>query len=419
MVVDFNTQQLFGDDIDLIPPVTFRGIRTNDKKAVTKFCETMYSHLADNDAWALQVLLDTDQATPAQAEHVDTLIGAAGNIAESRCQRRRPEYYSRALVQQRVRVSLLKSHLSALKRSVDRTEALQTRMLRQGVQLILPPTLLHTAAELRQAITQLRDLSKDHIDQRSQEMTARSEDADGTQQHQKARAIRKIKKSEENRRTYRILEAMRRRTGEQQRLDRLEIPTSWPPPHSELASVSILEDPKECTAWTTVTDPTAIEYYLLLRNRLHFGQAEGTPFTVPPLNRDIDWAASSASAAAILAGTYLSTINVPQCQELLRVCQSTSPLDAIPADLSMDSFKGKIRSWKESTTTSPSGRHLGRYKALFTPGDHANNSDEHAVFSNSQAAIASLLLSVINFCIRNGHVLHRWKTIVNVMIFKD
>jgi hypothetical protein len=30
-----------------------------------------------------------------------------------------------------------------------------------------------------------------------------------------------------------------------------------------------------------------------------------------------------------------------------------------------------------------------------------------------------LIIWTINYCIRNGHILKRWKTIVNVMIFKD
>jgi hypothetical protein len=36
-----------------------------------------------------------------------------------------------------------------------------------------------------------------------------------------------------------------------------------------------------------------------------------------------------------------------------------------------------------------------------------------------QKSIASFVLSIINRCIHIGHVLERWKTIANVMIFKD
>jgi hypothetical protein len=61
--------------------------------------------------------------------------------------------------------------------------------------------------------------------------------------------------------------------GATQRLDRIEIPHTWPPPFSDIASTKDLEDPKHCTEWISITDPDAVEYYLQLRNRSHFGQA--------------------------------------------------------------------------------------------------------------------------------------------------
>jgi len=70
-------------------------------------------------------------------------------------------------------------------------------------------------------------------------------------------------------------------------------------------------------------------------------------------------------------------------------------------------------------TTSPSGQHLGWYKALFAPGPLEETTtkphqqrDSTISFEQQQEAISSLLLSVLNYCIR-------WKTIVNVMILKE
>jgi hypothetical protein len=71
--------------------------------------------------------------------------------------------------------------------------------------------------------------------------------------------------------------------------------------------------------------------------------------------------------------------------------------------------------------TSPSGRHLGRYKALFGKNKYDHDHDEYLYTEllRKQKAIASFVLLIINCCIGAGHVLERWKTIVNVMIFKD
>jgi hypothetical protein len=416
LFVDFHTVKLFGDSVDLMPPVSFRGVKTNDKRAVTKFCETMHQHLTHHDAFSI---LDAQDPTPAQIEAIDKLVGQAGDSADTACKARRPEFYSRILIQQRSTISILRSHLSSLKQKVDRSTAIHARMNRQNLNFQLPTSIEETVTALHKADTDLRSTRKSHADRRSQELIARAEDADSSRQHQQAKNIRKINKSEAGRRTYRILDAMRRQNGANQRLDRLEIPLSWPSLDSPIASVTTLEDPKTCNSWRLITEPSEIEYYLLLRNRLHFGQAQGTPFTEPPISNDVDWSANSTSSTDILNGTYQSQVDVPQCQALLAACRAATDLDLLPAELELKDFTGKIKVWKESTTTSPSGRHLGRYKALLSTGNYDPESEEFISFVDQQSAILKLLLFLVNYCLRTGHVLERWKTIVNVMIFKD
>ena len=117
--------------------------------------------------------------------------------------------------------------------------------------------------------------------------------------------------------TYQILQHMKRKNGTQPKLNRLEIPASWPDHSHTITSTANLEDPKQCTNWRTILDPVAIEYYLLLRNRLHFGQAQGTPFTEEPLSSDINWPADTLQSEEILGGTYTTQSEVPQLRMLL------------------------------------------------------------------------------------------------------
>jgi hypothetical protein len=42
-------------------------------------------------------------------------------------------------------------------------------------------------------------------------------------------------------------------------------------------------DPKSCTEWQFIDAPSETVTHLQDRNRLHVGQAQGTPFTVSPL----------------------------------------------------------------------------------------------------------------------------------------
>jgi len=185
---------------------------------------------------------------------------------------------------------------------------------------------------------------------------------------------------------------MRRQNGANQRLDRLEIPPSRAPP--KLLLSLLWRIPRGAPTGSVITAPSKIKYYLLLRNRLHFRQAQGTLFPVPPFATNIDWAATSSFSNKILNGTYGSQVDVPQCQACrLAACQAATNLDLLPAELDLKDFTGKIQAWEESTTTSPSGRHLGTYKALLSPSTHNPDSDEFKVFPESNQRLYNFFSS--------------------------
>ena len=60
-------------------------------------------------------------------------------------------------------------------------------------------------------------------------------------------------------------------------------------------------EPENITEWEKIYDPKMIEQYLLARNKAHFSQAQGTPFTISPLNK-IGHAADTEEAEQILRG---------------------------------------------------------------------------------------------------------------------
>eukprot|EP00957_Ditylum_brightwellii_P149069 11350747-Ditylum_brightwellii.AAC.1 len=76
----------------------------------------------------------------------------------------------------------------------------------------------------------------------------------------------------------------------------LQVPVTWPESDIDIDSVTHLDNPKEAEHWKIVEMPEEIATYLKLWNRLHFGQAHGTPFTVPPLLVSFDWAANSITS---------------------------------------------------------------------------------------------------------------------------
>lgn len=88
-----------------------------------------------------------------------------------------------------------------------------------------------------------------------------------------------------------------------------------------------------------------------------------------------------------------------------------------------------LKIWTESTTTSPSGLHLGHLKALIarhsfqsTPSDDDLTTAFKAQrdeLNRKQADLFDLQLSLINYTLERGYSYKRWQTIANTMLFKD
>ena len=137
-------------------------------------------------------------------------------------------------------------------------------------------------------------------------------------------------------------------------------------------------NPKTCTQWTQIDVPTEIVRLLQERNRLHFGQIQGAPFTMQPL---VDLlgipVATSRTQQQLIRGTFdVSEFdNCVQLLVLLGHLQYTHAMSQymVRPTISDDDFIDKLLLWSESTTTSPSGMHLGLCKALIAR--HSYSSD--------------------------------------------
>jgi hypothetical protein len=146
-----------------------------------------------------------------------------------------------------------------------------------------------------------------------------------------------------------------------------------PLPDSGLTTVEIPTDGnletnhcKNCTSWSLLTDPVEIRHAITCRNRLHFGQAHGTFPTINPFADEIDWAASTPASDQILAGTQpFDKDDLDETNMLfLHQLRVSTVLNSIKSEVTEAEWLGKMKSWKETTSTSPSGMHLGHYKAL-------------------------------------------------------
>ena len=132
--------------------------------------------------------------------------------------------------------------------------------------------------------------------------------------------------------------------------------------------------------------PPDIVVQLQKRNQKHFEEAHGSPFTVPPLSNllSTNFTGEGKSAGNILFGTWEHPkLGVQLLLHHLNVIEELEQVQE-PAKITDEAFVGKLKVWKELSTTSPSGIHLCHYKALI--GQHAysyrqddNNGEENNV----------------------------------------
>ena len=368
--------------------------------------------------------LENEQTEHHLVEQLDNLLGQAGDTAEKLCRRRRPEYYSHALNVQRIKTSISLGHLNNIRynRSHD-TTGFQARLNRAGINMDLPQDQKQAFDLYTSLKKELTEKMKSNSELRDQQLqnSIRAKVTIGTVNHK--RKVKAIRTKEAAKKAWKTLKFLKAQSGATQALNRIDIPSSWPGPNDPVPQYCDLEDPKKCTTWRHISNPEEIEHYVRLRNRGHFGQAQGTPFTEVPLQHHVNWTADTPTCEEILNGYHqIDTIDtIPQCQSLLDSCKVATELDLLPYVITEKEFEGKIRSWSESTTTSPSGRHLGRYKVLYTdiPQDETDILEGDVSLKTKQSFIARAVVTVINYCIRTGYVLERWKTIINTMIFKE
>jgi hypothetical protein len=424
ILIDADFNRLFNDDSPLsrLDPSS-RHIRSNDSNRCKIFIDQFYNHLMSNNAERQLQTIQDDTATTFDVEQFDALIGQAGDSAEKHCKRRRPEFYSVTLNQLRIKKSIVHCHYRNLKQQrTSQLSILQERLQRANIQLVLPPDEASTKDLLNSIKQELTAATDDSFELRENELRNKINQKHAPGSEAYVTRLRAIKKSEATRKAWQTLNFLKNGSDTHQSLNRIDIPATWPAPHDQHDTQDI-QDPKTCTSWRTVTNPDEIDHFIRMRNRGHFGQAKGTPFTELPLSESINWAADTSTAEDILRGhSQLDDIqSIPQCQALLDACQAASQLDSLPAYITPDEFKGKLKVWREMTTTSPSGRHLGRYKSLLTKLDKPDEQTGYITteYRQKQSFIIHSIVSIINYCIRHNHILNRWRTIINTMIFKE
>lgn len=225
----------------------------------------------------------------------------------------------------------------------ERTQTWIQKMLKRDMRVA--PTIEECKVELRRAQQLLKSVKKRAQDLRIEFLLQSLDEATAESEASREKALRNILRSQEKlqsfTRIWHIFKPMN-----QSGLSRLLIPANDSNSHSE---------------WETITHPERIQELLRQRNIQHFGMAQGTPFTRTPLTC-LTWEADSYEAEQLISGELpeaLLDLDNRHLEKLIRHIRDMPQLPEIECQLTPEEVSHGFRKWREATSTSPSGCHLG------------------------------------------------------------
>jgi ribonuclease HI len=178
-------------------------------------------------------------------------------------------------------------------------------------------------------------------------------------------------------------------------------------------------DPSKAITWKRIYNPEQVEACILERNIQHFGQAEGTLFTRDIMIELFDYDGTSMSATDLLEGT-LEVNTIPDvtasARTLLDLLSNQQKLPTMDNSISFAEFNNALKKWNESTSTSPSGRHLGHYKVLLRPDYCEELYDQY--YTDPKVRILQVYYDILTYASTSGISLRRWQNSTTAMIEK-
>jgi hypothetical protein len=165
-------------------------------------------------------------------------------------------------------------------------------------------------------------------------------------------------------------------------------------------------DPTELI-WEIVAERDQIERHLLDYNKASFRAASESPCGKGLIHDALTFSSLSPASINLLEG------EVPQdwhhddnvLREFLAsfaIPDKVRDAGEIPTEITGDDVQYGFKHWRETTTTSPSGRHLGHYRSLI----------QHPV-------LLSCFVKFMNISVQSGISIPRWSQAINVMIEKE
>ena len=186
----------------------------------------------------------------------------------------------------------------------------------------------------------------------------------------------------------------------------------------------IIPSPDDQEQIITIHDHEEIESKLIERNIAHFGQAQGSPFTVPRMSETLGYEGTNEYSKQIIQGEDLQDDmnNMTRgVRNIIGMLNNGEQTPTFKIDITLSKFLTGFRKWKEATSTSPSGRHLGQYKALIRAESPETTEEKSTIPKIKNPLGHRILTSIFHVTmatVLSGETLDRWKNVYSAMIEK-
>ena len=271
--IDLDKAKLFGGELSQMPTHQQRTFEASSPPAVTKYLDIATDLLRRRRVIERAIEL-SHQTHPnhEKAEAIDRDMTALLLAAAKRIKKYRSPPWVEELHHARRRVRIWKVHLRAHRQQTKVPQSIEELYNSMTKDETTPTTATESQTLLRKAQQDVRTIVKDAVHRQWEELQRRAQEyasATNADNRSLAQAMRNIRKKEE------IQEMFSRLRGIRGKSKAEGITTVKVPRDNE-------EDPKTCKDWIEVDTPEEVEEAIRERNKTHFGQAEGTPFTKSP-----------------------------------------------------------------------------------------------------------------------------------------
>ena len=259
---------------------------------------------------------------------------------------------------------------------------------------------------------QLRKIQKNATEFRVDHLKKLAEEAEEEENYAHARYLRNLISIESQQQMHAVIRSYTKDKVNSS-LTYIDVPKDYPKNWNDVPKYL------PATSLRRVDNIEEMEKIINERNVQHLQQAEGTPFTIEPLKTILGEDGCTEECNKILMGTYDdSNIDLTHLQkQYLKALKKRSGKLASPLrnEISTKDIRKGFSKWKERTSTSPSQRHLGHYKALLVSDGRENNE----IYTQQTNQLIEIHSTIINACIKLGQPLQRWLKSNAIMIEKE